>query len=109
MPTTRSSARIRPGKKSSRPQRNRSWCKNFISFRRADDAAPVRSERLGCPPPKLNRSCISHCMKRWHFYNKLKVGVALTAFETTAEPPECSVVEIEPALAERSRIDPFQA
>jgi hypothetical protein len=52
---------------------------------------------------------ISHCLERWQSYEEFSVAILLDAFESAAEPPERSVVEIEPALAERGRIHPFPA
>ena len=51
----------------------------------------------------------SFYLERWQSYEEFSVAIVLDAFEAPAEPPERSVVEIEPALAERSRIHPFAA
>jgi hypothetical protein len=47
-------------------------------------------------------------IKRWESDNKISVARVFDASETAAEPPEGSVVEIEPALVEgasNSRLD----
>jgi hypothetical protein len=51
----------------------------------------------------------SYCLERWQSYDELSVAILLAAFETAAEPSERSVIEIEPALAKSSRINPLPA
>ena len=51
----------------------------------------------------------SHCFERRQFDDEIRAPLVLDAFEAAAEPSEGSVVKIEPALAERSRIHPFVA
>ena len=51
----------------------------------------------------------SHCFERRQSDEEIRVTLMLDAFEAAAEPAEGSVVEIEPARAERSRIHPFAA
>lgn len=51
----------------------------------------------------------SHCFERRQFDDEIRAPLVLDAFEAAAEPAEGSVVEIEPARAERSSIHPFAA
>jgi hypothetical protein len=51
----------------------------------------------------------SNCLERRKPHDEFSAVIALGAFEAPAEPPECSVVKIESALAERGRIDPLPA
>jgi hypothetical protein len=62
-------------------------------------------DRLGLRMPRRTRN--SHRLKRWQPNDKLGAGVVSVAFETAAQPAERSSVEVEPALAERSRINLF--
>ena len=41
--------------------------------------------------------------------HKFRMAVLFALLETSSKPPEGSIVEIEPALTERSRIHPFAA
>jgi hypothetical protein len=54
-------------------------------------------------------SFILYGLEHWQSDAKFSAVIFQTAFETAAEPPEGSVIEIEPVLAERSRIHPFPA
>jgi hypothetical protein len=51
----------------------------------------------------------SHCFQRRQSDDEIRATLVWDAFEAAAEPSEGSVVKIEPALAERSRIHPFAA
>ena len=51
----------------------------------------------------------SHCFERRQSDDEFRAPLVLDGFEAAAEPSEGSVVKIEPALAERSRIHPFAA
>ena len=59
--------------------------------------------------PCLMLTPFLHCLERRQSYEEFSVASLLAAFEAAAEPPERSVVEIEPALVKRSRINPFPA
>ena len=64
-------------------------------------------------PPRQHRALCSrhflHCLERRQSYEEFSVASLLAAFEAATEPPERSVIEIEPALAKSSRINPLTA
>ena len=74
---------------------------------------PRRSGRNASNSPKLAPSVVrAPLYADWSAGNLMMnsaLPALLAAFETAAEPSERSVVEIEPALAERGRIHPFPA